>query len=340
MHFTCVALGAAPIKEIAWPSPMTAHNKQQLLSLVIPVYNEEDVIPALLPQLVQALQEVDIEHEIIVVDDGSTDGTWQLLCDAAHSRSDISLLRLSRNFGKEAAIMAGLRECAGDAAIVLDADLQHPPRMLVEMTEQWLQGDVDIIHAVKSDDHNAPTMDRVTSHWFGRLFRRMTGYEIRGATDYKLLDRRVIDVLNELQDYNLFFRGTTLWLGFRHRNIYFELGNRRGGQSKWTPMSRLRLGITAITSFTALPLHLMTVVGLISFLFAIVMGVHTLYNKISGVAVEGFTTVILLLLIFGSLITLSLGVIGAYLSKIHDEVRDRPRYLIAEEVLRDRGQAD
>jgi hypothetical protein len=208
------------------------------------------------------------------------------------------------------------------------------------MTDIWQGGGVDIIHAVKSEDHNAPALDRVTSSLFGRLFHRMTGYEIRGATDYKLLDRRVIDVLIGLKDYNLFFRGTTLWLGFRHRELYFELGNRRGGFSKWTSMSRLRLGISAITSFTALPLHLMTIVGAVSLFFAIVMAGYTLFNKINGVAVEGFTTVILLLLIFGSIITLSLGVIGAYLSKIHDEVRERPRYLIDETVTAESTDAD
>jgi polyisoprenyl-phosphate glycosyltransferase len=308
-------------------------NNAKLLSLVIPVFNEEDVLPALLSQINASLEQVGLDNEIIIVDDGSIDGTWQFLKAEAAKLDNLSLIRFSRNFGKEAAIMAGLKHCKGDAVIVLDADLQHPPGMLVDMTNLWLQGDVDIIHAVKSEDQNAPTLDRITSNLFGRLFQRMTGYEIRGATDYKLLDRRVVDVLLDLKDYNLFFRGTTLWLGFRHREIYFELGNRRGGLSKWTSMSRLRLGISAITSFTALPLHLMTIVGGTSLVFAIVMAINTLKNKIMGVAVEGFTSVILLILIFGSIITLSLGVIGAYLSKIHDEVRERPRYLIDETIV-------
>jgi glycosyltransferase involved in cell wall biosynthesis len=312
---------------------MIQSKDSRLLSIVIPVYNEDAVLPSLLPQITASLDQIDLEHEIIIVDDGSVDGTWQFLTEESERRDDLTLIRFSRNFGKEAAIMAGLNHSTGDAAIVLDADLQHPPRMLIEMAEIWSTGEVDIIHAVKSEDRNAPRLDRITSNLFGRLFNRMTGYEIRGATDYKLLDRRVIDVLTGLKDYNLFFRGTTLWLGFRHRELYFELGNRRGGLSKWTSMSRLRLGISAITSFTALPLHLMTIVGGTSLLFAIVMAINTLKNKIQGVAVEGFTTVILLVLIFGSIITLSLGVIGAYLSKIHDEVRERPRYLVDETVL-------
>lgn len=313
----------------------SATSERNTLSVIVPVYNEEDVLPSLLPQLAQTLAKIELPHEIIVVDDGSTDGSWPILLAQAGRQDNLVLLRFSRNFGKEAAIMAGLHQCVGDAAIVIDADLQHPPGMLIEMTRIWQAGDVDIIHAVKSADANAPLLDRLTSHAFGRIFKRMTGYEIRGATDYKLLDRRVIDVLSDLKDYSLFFRGTTLWLGFRHRELPFELGNRRGGRSKWTSLSRLRLGISAITSFTALPLHLMSIFGGISLAFALLMGANTLYNKLNGEAVEGFTTVILLILIFGSITTLCLGVIGAYLAKIHDEVRARPQYLVDEVVLPD-----
>jgi hypothetical protein len=151
-----------------------------------------------------------------------------------------------------------------------------------------------------------------------------------GASDYKLLSRRVIDTLCELKDYNLFFRGTTLWMGYSHQVLPYQVEERREGISKWGVMSRLRLAITAITSFTSLPLHLMTLVGIVSFLFAVILGLQTFYNYLNGAAVEGFTTVILLLLMFGSMITLGLGIIGAYLSKIHDEVRGRPRYLIDE----------
>lgn len=312
---------------------MSVTGARNTLSVIVPVYNEEDVLPSLLSQLLQTLAQIGLSHEIIVVDDGSTDNSWPILLAQAAECDNLILLRFSRNFGKEAAIMAGLNQCVGDAAIVIDADLQHPPGMLIEMTDIWKTGDVDIIHAVKSADANAPLFDRLTSHSFGRIFRRMTGYEIRGATDYKLLDRRVVDVLKDLKDYNLFFRGTTLWLGFRHRELPFELGNRRGGRSKWTSLSRLRLGISAITSFTALPLHLMSIFGGVSLLFALLMAAQTLYNKLNGEAVEGFTTVILLILIFGSITTLCLGIIGAYLAKIHDEVRARPQYLIDEVVL-------
>jgi len=311
---------------------MPEQNGRPLVSLIVPVYNEEGAVVALLESLRSSLAELELRSEIVLVDDGSVDGTWALLKSQAAGAHDLTLLRFTRNFGKEAAIMAGLKACTGDAAIVLDADLQHPPGLLRKMTELWLSGEADVIDAVKTDDHHAPVMDRLTSFLFNRLYERFTGYDVRGASDYKLLDRRVIDVLGDIRDYNLFFRGTTLWLGFRHREIGFPLGPRAAGRGKWNTLRRLELAITAITSFTALPLHLMTVVGVISAVFAVFHGAHTLYNKFSGQAVEGFTTVILLLLIFGSVITLGLGIIGAYLSKIHDEVRDRPRYLIEETI--------
>lgn len=302
----------------------------KLLSLVIPVFNEEAALAPLLALLGDSLAQLPVASEVVIVDDGSTDGTWARLKQVPAGAPALRLIRFTRNFGKEAAIMAGLKHSKGDAVIVLDADMQHPPGMLREMLDLWLDGEADIIDAVKTDNRNAPALDRLTSTWFNRLFRRFTGYDMRGASDYKLLDRRVVDVLVDLTGYNMFFRGTTAWLGFRHREVGFHLGPRSGGRSKWNLVSRLQLAITAITNFTSLPLHLITLVGIISLLFAIVHGGHTLYNKFTGQAVEGFTTVILLLLIFGSVITLGLGVIGAYLSKIHDEVRGRPRYLIEE----------
>ncbi|MDZ7781638.1 MAG: glycosyltransferase family 2 protein [Halioglobus sp.] len=304
------------------------------LSLVVPVYNEQDAVHSLLAGLREAIAQTGLSSEIIVVDDGSTDRTWEHLKSAARDNNrDMKLIRFTRNFGKEAAIMAGLEHSGGDAAIVLDADLQHPPDMVRQMVDVWLEGDVDVIDAVKTDDRNAPLLDRITSAWFNQVFRQFTGYDTRGACDYKLLDRRVIDVLVDIRDYNLFFRGTTAWLGFRHRVLGFPLGPRAGGRTKWNLLSRLRLAITAITSFTSLPLHLMTLVGIVSAFFALVHAGHTLYNKFTGQSMEGFTTVILLLLIFGSTITLGLGIIGAYLSKIYDEVRGRPSYLIEETLL-------
>lgn len=297
------------------------------LSLIIPVYNEAPMLETFLESLYKHLQGLPVIAEILLIDDGSTDGSWNILRGLPNQSSKIVLIRFTRNFGKEAAILAGLERCTGDAAIVMDADLQHPPSLLQQMLETWLAGDVDIVDGIKIGSAD-PAVSPLSSRIFNSAFERLTGFNMSGASDYKLLNRRVIDRLISLGDYNLFFRGTTLWMGYKHRYLEFEVGQRSRGKTKWGLMSRLGLAITAITSFTSAPLHLMTLVSLFSFAFAFLLGLQTLFMWANGQAVEGFTTVIMLLLLFGSMITLGLGIIGAYLSKIHDEVRGRPRYIV------------
>ena len=311
---------------------------QKLLSLIVPVYNEAAMLEAFLTALDDHLKPLPVGVEILLVDDGSTDGSWELLSRLQEQIPGITLIRFTRNFGKEAAILAGLERCTGDAAIVMDADLQHPPSLLQQMSDVWLAGGVDVVDGIKVYSGDPAGVNRFSSQLFNRLFEHMTGFNMSGASDYKLLDRRVIDSLVSLGDYNLFFRGTTLWMGFVHRHLEFEVGERSLGDTKWNVMSRLGLAITAITSFTSAPLHLMTLVGLLSLAFAFLLGLQTLYMWVNGHAVEGFTTVIMLLLFFGSMITLGLGIIGAYLSKIHDEVRGRPRYIVDTVFPEDRSR--
>ncbi|MEM1110598.1 MAG: glycosyltransferase family 2 protein [Pseudomonadota bacterium] len=306
--------------------------KELLLSIVVPVYNEADVLPQFVSVLHGVLDETEVVAELVFVDDGSTDASWDTLCQLYDTRNDALLLRFSRNFGKEAAIRAGLERASGDAVVVMDSDLQHPPSLLPLIVTTWQQQSVDVVDAVKAENPSLP------SRLFSGLFSRLTGYDLRGASDYKLISRRAVDLLTAEPGYNLFFRGSTEWLGLNHAAVTYDVPPRSGGTSKWGTMARLRLAITAITSFTAAPLHLLTLLGLLSLLFAGLLGLQTLLTWLQGEAVEGFTTVILLILLFGSLIILGLGILGAYLSKIHDEVRHRPRYLLRDE--RDRRVAD
>ena len=300
------------------------------LSVIVPLFNEAGVIGAFWAALQTALGQLDVEPEIILVDDGSTDDTWNQLNTLAGGRDGVLLLRFSRNFGKEAAVRAGLEHCRGDAVVVMDGDLQHPPALLPAMLECWLAGDVDVVDGVKQ----RAAADALGAPLFNRLFSSLTGYPMAGASDFKLISRRAVDLLLQQAGYSLFFRGSTQWLGLQHQVVEYGPAERVAGESKWNLMSRLRLAITAITSFTALPLQLMTLAGLLALVFALLLALQTLVNWLGGEAVEGFTTVILLILIFGSVITLGLGIIGAYLSKIHDEVRARPHYLLQDSVDR------
>jgi polyisoprenyl-phosphate glycosyltransferase len=300
-----------------------------LVSVVCPVRDEEAGLNTFVREVSQVLTSTEIAHELILVDDGSTDGSWRAITELASADEHVRGISLSRNFGKDAAIMAGIAEAAGDAVVVLDADLQHPPELLEEMIELWQAG-AEVVEAVKLNREGQPFPVRVGAAVFNRVFRRFTGVDLTGATDYRLLSRRVVDALLTLPEHSVFFRGTSSWVGFERERITFRTGSRAVGASRWTLRSLARFATRNITSFTSAPLHLVTLAGVLFAVASVLLGIQTLFRWVSGAAVEGFTTVILLLLIQGSLVLTGLGVIGEYLARVHDEVKARPRYVVAD----------
>jgi polyisoprenyl-phosphate glycosyltransferase len=300
-----------------------------LLSVVSPVRDEEAGLCSFVHEVAEVLASSSVAYELILVDDGSSDGSWKVISDLAVRDEHVRGLSLSRNFGKDAAIMAGIAEAAGDAVVVLDADLQHPPALLEEMIELWQAG-AEVVEAVKLNREGQPFPVRVGASAFNRVFRRFTGVDLTGATDYRLLSRRVVDALLTLPEHSVFFRGTSTWVGFERERITFRTGSRAVGASRWSPRSLARFAIRNITSFTSAPLHLVTLAGVLFAVASVILGIQTLFRWVSGAAVEGFTTVILLLLIQGSLVLTGLGIIGEYLARVHDEVKARPRYVVAD----------
>jgi polyisoprenyl-phosphate glycosyltransferase len=300
-----------------------------LLSVVSPVRDEEEGLCSFVHEVAEVLASSSVAYELILVDDGSSDGSWKVISDLAVRDEHVRGLSLSRNFGKDAAIMAGIAEAAGDAVVVLDADLQHPPALLEEMIELWQAG-AEVVEAVKLNREGQPFPVRVGASAFNRVFRRFTGVDLTGATDYRLLSRRVVDALLTLPEHSVFFRGTSTWVGFERERITFRTGSRAVGASRWSLRSLARFAIRNITSFTSAPLHLVTLAGVLFAVASVILGIQTLFRWVSGAAVEGFTTVILLLLIQGSLVLTGLGVIGEYLARVHDEVKARPRYVVAD----------
>ena len=300
-----------------------------MLSVVIPAYNEQETVAAAAEEIGRVLFAAEIPHELICIDDGSKDRTWECICAEAQCRCDVRGARFSRNFGKEAAIFAGLRQARGDCVAVMDCDLQHPPEKLVEMYRLWQNG-AQVIEGVKTDRGRESALHRGCAKLFYKIISRATRIDMSRASDFKLLDRKAVDVLLTMREKRAFFRALSSWVGFRTAQVEYEVRERVAGQSKWSTRALIRYALTNITSFTAFPLHLVTIFGVITLLVSLVLGVIALVQKFMGIALGGFTTVIILLLFIGSLVMISLGIIGYYVGNIYEEIQDRPRYIIAE----------
>ncbi|SMC26510.1 dolichol-phosphate mannosyltransferase [Andreprevotia lacus DSM 23236] len=303
----------------------------RLISIVMPVYHEGPHIEASVRTVHALLNEHAIEHEFVLIDDGSRDNSWEALQQLSHDLPGIHALRLSRNFGKEAALCAGLERAGGDAVVVMDSDLQHPPSCIPEMVKLWREG-WDVVEGVKASRGRESGTYKLGAHAFYKLFHKLSGFDLRGASDFKLMDRRAVEAWQSLKERDTFFRGMSAWVGFKRYRLPFEVAPRTEGVTKWSPWKLGKLFISAITSFSALPLQMVTVLGGLFFVASLAIALQTLYMKFSGHAFSGFTTVILLQLIIGSSLMFSLGIIGTYLARIYDEVKGRPRYLVSEEA--------
>lgn len=300
-----------------------------LLSIVIPLFNEANHMESSLEHWHQLFDTLDITVELILVDDGSDDSTWDCIRGQAVNHPRVLGIRLSRNFGKEAALAAGLEHARGDVVAVMDGDLQHPPELLRDMLSRWRAG-AEVVEAVKVRRGSESLLNRWSASLFYSTFSKLTGQDLYGASDFKLMDKRVLDAWRRMGERNLFFRGMHSWLGFRRVQVPFEVAERADGIGKWSTLALLALATRAITAFSSAPLHLISVIGAGFLAFAFALALQTLYFKLSGQALDGFTTVILLLLLIGGAVMIGLGVIGVYIARIYDEVKQRPRYLIAE----------
>lgn len=309
--------------------------KSELISIVLPVFCEAENIGALLVDIRDKISKLGIDYEFVLVDDGSTDSTWVEIESLHKEFPTLRAARLSRNFGKDLALCAGLEMARGDAVIVMDSDGQHPPSLLSEMIRLWLETDVEIVEGVKTSRGQETVFSKISAGIFYFLWNRLSGFELRGASDFKLLDRRAVDAYLRMSERHVFFRGMTAWLGFRTARIPFEVAERTGGRSGWSVFKRIRLAVDGISGFSSLPLQLVTLAGVAFLVFAVGFAIQTLIRQYSGHSMSGFPTVILLLLIIGSLLMISLGIIGTYLARIYEEIKHRPRFVVAETIQSD-----
>lgn len=300
-----------------------------MLSVVIPAFNEQEMVPAAAGQIDGILSRAGIPHELIFIDDGSRDATWAEIRAESEHRDTVRGVHFSRNFRKEAAIFAGLQAADGDCVAVIDCDLQHPPEKLVEMYRLWEQG-VEVVEGVKTDRGEESLAHRVAAKTFYRLISEATHIDMTRASDFKLLDRKAVNVLLSMREKRAFFRALSSWIGFRTAEVPYEVRERAAGESKWSTWLLIKYALSNITAFTSLPLHLITGCGAASFLAALIVGIVSIVRLAMGRVVSGLTGAVILLLFLSGLIMVGLGIIGYYLGNIYMEIQDRPRFIVSE----------
>ena len=300
----------------------------KLLSVIIPSYNEQDMIAQTFKTVKEIMDGASIPFEIIFVDDGSKDMTYANITKLADSNAEVKGISFSRNFGKESAIFAGLESAVGACCVIMDCDLQHPPATIVEMYRLWEQG-YDVVEGVKSSRGKETPIHKFCANSFYGIISKLTDIDMTNASDFKLLDRRAIEALLLMPERTPFFRALSSWIGFKTTTVSFEVQERTVGTSKWSMWSLVKYAIRNITSFSGAPMQFVTFMGWVMLIFSFIFAIQSLYRYFTGTALEGFTTVILLLLIIGSVLMISLGIIGHYISRIYDEIKGRPRYIIS-----------
>ena len=307
-----------------------------LLSVVLPAYNEELMVGKTCRVLHDILTKAGIRYELVLVNDGSKDRTWEEIQAAGKKDQHILGVHFSRNFGKESAVFAGMAQATGDVVAVMDCDLQHPPEALLEMYHKWEEG-YQVVEGIKKSRGKESFLHKESAGFFYGIMSRITGIDMQNTSDFKMLDRQVVNTILSMPERNMFFRATTSWVGYRTTYVEFEVREREAGESKWSTWSLVKYAFTNIVAFTTIPLQFVTVGGGICFLCSLILMIYSLVQYFTGHAIEGYTTILLVMLLLGSAVMLSLGIIGYYMAKIYEEVKHRPRYIISQIV---RGNQD
>jgi polyisoprenyl-phosphate glycosyltransferase len=300
-------------------------------SLVVPAYNEEGVIGELAARLTEVMDALDGDAEAILVDDGSRDRTYELMVAAAQEEPRLRLIRLSRNFGHQIALTAGVDLAAGDAVIVLDADLQDPPEVVLELAARWRDG-YDVVYAVRELREGETRFKRATASWFYRGFNKISEVHVPvDAGDFRLVDRRALDVFNQMRESNRFVRGMFSWIGLRQTGVAYVRHERFAGETKYPLRKMLRFAATGVISFSGAPLRAALNLGFFVSFIAFALGIWSLIVKLTGFYnVPGWTSIVVVTTFIGGIQLIVLGVIGEYIGDIHAEVKRRPLYVVSE----------
>lgn len=308
------------------------NNRDVFISCIVPVYNEQANVATFFPKLAECLRALTNRFEIIVVDDGSRDATVAKTLELP-ADLNLKLLGFSRNFGKETALTAGLEHCAGDVAILMDADFQHPIETLPEFLTRWGEG-YDMVYGVRKNRDNESRIKRNFARLFYWLMAKMTKIDIpNNAGDFRLLDRKVVDAINSFQERIRFMKGLYAWVGFKKNAVPYEVQERAAGKSSWGFFKLTELAITGITTFSDIPLRVWGFVGFLVSLISLVYAIYFVTNTlIFGTDLPGFPSIIVAVMFLGGIQLLSIGILGEYIARIFTEVKQRPKYIVATKV--------
>lgn len=308
---------------------MSAARELGLLSVTAPVLNEEDVIGVFYERVASALEGIDFE--LVLVDDGSTDRTPAILAELTERDPRVRVVVLSRNFGYQAAVAAGVDHCRGDVVVTIDADLQDPPEVIPALIEEWQAG-ADVVYAARQDRKGEGRLKLLTARWFSALFTRLAELDIPTSVgDFRLLDRKAVDALRRMPERNRFMRGMTVWVGFRQSSVPYNREPRYKGKTRYRWRTLLRISLDAISSFSHVPLQLATLMGfLVSFVAFLGLPYVVISRLLDIFVVEGLSTLLFAVLFLGGIQLITLGIIGEYISRIYDEVKQRPLYLVGQ----------
>lgn len=301
------------------------------ISLVVPCFNEQDNIVPFYDAILKEFDDIPAAFELMFVDDGSSDETFKRIQELNEKDDRVKCISFSRNFGKEAALFAGIRNVTGDCTVVLDADLQHPPVLIKEMYKLWKEG-YEVVEGIKRDRGKESVIHGLFTKLFYRMISSAVKIDMANSSDYKLLDRKVTEELAKLKERNTFFRALSFWVGFKKTSVYYEVADRASGRSKWSTRSLMKYAIKNVICFSYLPLHIISIVGIIFVLVALGIGIDAILSYFRNNAASGFPTIVFLMLIgFGGCL-ISLGIIGVYIAQIYDEVKKRPQYIIGRRI--------
>lgn len=306
----------------------------KFISFIVPCYNEEQTINSFYKQILEVMQQIDVLYEIIFIDDGSKDSTAEIIRRLCKEDPSISFISLSRNFGKESAMFAGLEHAKGDAVIIIDADLQHPPGLIPQLVEGWQIEKYDVVYARRINREGEPILRSWFSKKFYSIINKISDVKlVDGVVDYRIMDRKVVDSILGLRERHRFSKGLFEWAGFHSKCIEYKNVERAAGNSSWNFSKLFHYAIEGIVSFTIVPLRIATFVGILTALAAFIyMGITIIQTLLFGNSVSGYTSTISLILFFGGIHCIFLGIIGEYLGRIFNEVKHRPHYFIREHI--------